>query len=111
MVTATMASPMVTTTLAAAVITATLTVAVIAAALTIAVIAAALAVTMTGTSATTTAPFGTAASGKLSACSGISLHIVGIVTQLADLLAQLVGTGFLRVVDDGQFRRLHVVRV
>ena len=74
-------------------------------------IAATLAVAMTGTSATTTALFGTTASGKFGTCSLISLHIVGIVAQLADLLTQLVGIGLFGVVVDGQFGRLHVVSV
>ena len=75
-------------------------------------IAATLAVAMTGTTATATAVLlGTTASGKFGTCSLISLHIVGVVTQLADLLTQLVGIGLLGVVVDGQFGRLHVVGV
>ena len=53
----------------------------------------------------------TAASRQFGAGSRISLHIVGVVTQLAHLLTQLVGIGSLRVIVDGQLRRLHVIIV
>ena len=75
------------------------------------VVTATLAVAVTGTSATATALFGTAAGGQFGSRRRIGLHIVGIVAQLADLGAQLVGVGLLRIVIDGQLRRLHVVGV
>ena len=76
------------------------------------VVATALTVTMTGTStATALAFFHTTASGQFGAGSRISLHIVGIVTQLAHLLTQLVGIGLLGIIVDGQLRRLHVIIV
>ena len=76
------------------------------------VVAAALTITMTGTStATALALLHTAASGQFGAGSRISLHVVGIVTQLAHLLTQLVGIGSLRIIVDGQLRRLHVIIV
>ena len=75
-------------------------------------VATTLAITMTGTSAATALAFlHTAAGGQFGAGSRVGLHIVGIVTQLAHLLTQLVGIGSLRIIVDGQLRRLHVVRI
>ena len=91
--------------------TAALTLLVITAALAALMIAAALTIAVTTTSTATAALLGTTASGQLGACSGISLHVVGIVAQLADLLTQLVGIGLLGIIVDGQFGGLHVVGV
>ena len=71
-----------------------------------------VAASMSGTTAATSGTFfGTAAGGQLGTGSRISLHIVGVVTQLAHLLTQLVGIGSLRIIVDGQLRRFHIVRV
>ena len=71
-----------------------------------------VAASVSGTAAATSrALLSTAASGQFGAGSRISLHVVGIVTQLAHLLTQLVGIGSLRIIVDGQLRRLHIVRV
>ena len=72
------------------------------------VVAASMSGTATATSGTF---FCTTASGQFGSCCWISLHVVGIVTQLAHLLTQLVGIGSLRVIVDGQLRRFHIVRV
>ena len=66
---------------------------------------------MTGASTTATALFSTTASGQFCASIRISFHIVSVITQLAHFCTQLVGICFLRVVVDGQLRRLHVVGV
>ena len=72
------------------------------------VVAASMSGTATATSGTF---FSTTASGQFGSCSRICLHVVGIVTQLAHLLTQLVGIGSLRIIVDGQLRRFHIVRV
>ena len=100
MVATTLAVTVVTTTLAAAMITTTLTASVVAA----------TSATMSAAAAAT-ALLHTATCGQFGTGSRISLHIVGIVTQLADFLTQLVRIGFLRIVINGQLRRLHVVAV
>jgi len=116
LVSRTLAAAVIPTALAAA-MTGTTATAVISAALAAAmtgttataVISTALAITMAG--ATATAPFGTTTGRKFGTGSRISLHIVGIVTQLANFRAQLLGIGLLRVVGDGQLGRLLVVGV
>ena len=71
-----------------------------------------VAASMSGTTAATSSTFfGTAASGQFGSCCLVSLHVVGIVTQLAHLLTQLVGIGSLCIIVDGQLRRFHIVRV
>ena len=84
---------------------------VIAATLTVTMVTATLAVAVAATSAAATALLGTAAGRQFGASSGIRLHVVGIVAQLADLLTQLVGIGSGRIIRDGQLGGLHVVRV
>jgi len=96
---------------AGAMVTAALAIAMVAAALTTTMIATALTVAVTTTATAATALFSTAAGGELSTCSGIRFHVIGIVTQLADLLTQLVGIGSGRIVSDGQLGGLHVVGV
>ena len=91
-------------------VAATLAIAMIATALTFSMIATTLTITMSGTT-TATALLHTTACGQFGTCGCISLHIVGIVAQLADLLTQLVGVGLLRIVVDGQLGRLLVVGV
>ena len=71
-----------------------------------------VAAAMSGTTAATSSTFfGTAACRQFGSCSLICLHVVGIVTQLAHLLTQLVGIGSLRVIVKGQLRRLHIIIV
>ena len=71
-----------------------------------------VAASMSGTATTTSSTFfSTTASGQFGSCSRICLHVVGIVTELAHLLTQLVGIGSLRVIVDGQLRGLHVIVV
>ncbi len=71
-----------------------------------------VAASMSGTTAATSSTFfSTTASGQFGSCSRICLHVVGIVTELAHLLTQLVGIGSLRVIVDGQLRGLHVIVV
>ena len=41
-----------------------------------------------------------AAGRQFGACGGVGLHFVGVVPEVADLLTDLVGSGFLRVVSD-----------
>ena len=72
------------------------------------VVAASMSGTATATSSTF---FCTTASGQFGSCCWISLHVIGVVTQLAHLLTQLVGIGSLRVIVNGQLRRFHIVRV
>ncbi len=72
------------------------------------VVAASMSGTATATSGTF---FSTTASGQFGSCSRVCLHVVGIVTQLAHLLTQLVGIGLLGIVIDGQLRGLHVIVV
>ena len=72
------------------------------------VVAASMSGTATATSGTF---FCTTASGQFGSCSRVCLHVVGIVTQLAHLLTQLVGIGLLGIVIDGQLRGLHVIVV
>ena len=91
-------------------VAATLAIAMIATALTFSMVATTLTITMSGTT-TTTALLHTTAGGQLGTCSRVSLYIVGVVTQLADVRAQLVGIGLLRIVVDGQLGRLLVVGV
>ena len=97
-----------------------LTILMTGAALTVLVVATAMtafagimvAASVSGTAAATSRTLlSTAASGQFGAGSRISLHVVGIVTQLAHLLTQLVGIGSLRIIVDSQLRRLHVVSV
>ena len=76
-----------------------------------AVVTIRIAVVTTAMATPTSTLFGTAASGQLGAGSRICLHVVGVITQLAHLLTQLVGIGSLRIIVDGQLRRLQVVRV
>jgi len=96
---------------AGAMVTTALTIAMVTATLTVAMIAAALTISVAATTATATALFCTTAGGQFSTCSGIRFHVIGIVTQLADLLTQLVGIGSGRIVSDGQLGGLHVVGV
>jgi len=71
-----------------------------------------VAASMSGTTAATSSTFfGTAAGRQFGSCCWISLHVIGVVTQLAHLLTQLVGIGSLRVIVNGQLRRFHIVRV
>lgn len=72
------------------------------------VVAASMSGTATATSGTF---FCTTASGQFGSCSRVCLHVVGVVTQLAHLLTQLVGIGLLGIVIDGQLRGLHVIVV
>ena len=95
----------------AAVVTAGLALAALLATMVAAVVTAGIGMFTTIMSASTGTFFGSAASWQLGSCSRISLHIVGVVTQLAHLLTQLVGIGSLRIIVDGQLRRLHIVRV
>lgn len=72
------------------------------------VVAASMSGTATATSGTF---FCTTASGQFGSCSRVCLYVVGVVTQLAHLLTQLVGIGLLGIVIDGQLRGLHVIVV
>lgn len=72
------------------------------------VVAASMSGTATATSGTF---FCTTASRQFGSCSRVCLHVVGVVTQLAHLLTQLVGIGLLGIVIDGQLRGLHVIVV
>jgi len=82
--------------------------AMVAATVPVAVIAAAMGLA----AATTAAGFlRTAAGGQLGSGSRIGLHIVSIVAQLADILAQLVRIGLLGIVVNGQLGRFHVIGI
>ena len=52
-----------------------------------------------------------AACGQFLTGSGIGLHSIRIVTQLADLLTQLVGSGLLGIIIDRDFCRVGIVSV
>jgi len=110
-ITTALAILMTSTFLTVFVTTAGFTILVITAALAALVVAAALTIAVTAASAATAALLGTTASRQFGTCSRISLHIVGVVAQLADLLTQLVGIGLLGIIVDGQFGGLHVVGV
>ena len=112
MVAAAFAISMVTTAFAISVIATAFAVSVVTAAFAISMVTATLCAAMTGATAATALTFlNTTAGRQFGSCSGIRLHVVGIIAQLADLLTQLVGVGSGSIVGDGQFGGLHIVRV